>query len=724
MSDVPDGPPTGAVSQDASSSPSPRLSGPTPTPARRNTNDPYTFQWDDKPAGQPATPSTAGTDRAAAAPAGNSPEVDASGLPMQPLHERMSSFRNSAFGDAATGPAAPGEPAVPPPPALRQPDQPAAAVRPGGVEPAGPLPTLAAPAPPSGPAAERAPAEPQEPPTLLSDDPKGEPRTAVVEPKGSATPKPAPQGGSEPGVLFARKGPILSVETLGPRRIVVGKEAAYEVTIQNSGEVAADDVTVFVGLPTWADIVNSTASAGEARPAPQGRSDPLHWVVGRIEAKGREKLTLKLVPRQSRPFELAVRWDYRPASSQATIEVQEAKLVMSLDGPREVFFNKRQVYKLKLANAGNGAAENVVLTLMPVGTGQTQPVSHKIGTLAAGEQRSIEMELTARQPGSLSINIEAAGDGGARAELSERVLVHRAALAVQVEGPARQYVGTAATYKIRLSNPGDAPAKNVRVVVDLPTGMKYTAASEGAQLVGGSKVQWTFEQLAAREQRDVALRSTLALSGAARLEALSTADDDLTAAAEATTHVEALADLRLDVHDPEGPVPVGEETTYDLRIRNRGTKTAENIEVLAYFSSGVEPTSAEGHPHRVSPGQVVFSPIPSLAPGAEVLLKVHARGVTAGSHIFRGELHCKALGTRLVCEETTHFYPDGSIADPSLRAGEPALSAGSSGRPESGGRDALRTADRRSPPPAPLPPGPSGVPPPPSDDDAPASHGR
>ena len=34
-------------------------------------------------------------------------------------------------------------------------------------------------------------------------------------------------------VLFARKGPVLSIETLGPHTITVGKESAYEVSIVN-----------------------------------------------------------------------------------------------------------------------------------------------------------------------------------------------------------------------------------------------------------------------------------------------------------------------------------------------------------------------------------------------------------------------------------------------------------------------------------------------------------
>jgi len=41
-------------------------------------------------------------------------------------------------------------------------------------------------------------------------------------------------------------------------------------------------------------------------------------------------------------------------------------------------------------------------------------------------------------------------------------------------------------------------------------------------------------------------------------------------------------------------------------------------------------------------------------------LKVRARAEQPGNHVFRAEVHCKPLGTRLVSEETTHFYTDKS----------------------------------------------------------------
>ena len=231
---------------------------------------------------------------------------------------------------------------------------------------------------------------------------------ADTEPQRLATAKPA----NEPSVLIDHKSPLLSVETIGPRKIVVGKEAAYEVLLQNSGDVAAEEVTVTVGLPDWAEVAGTSASTGEVHPVQQDHHDPCRWVLGRIEARSKEKLALKIIPRQSKPFELAVRWDFKQAPSQAMIEVQEPKLTMRLDGPREVVFGKREVYKLKLGNSGNGPAENVLLTLMPLNSGDTHPITHRLGTINAGDERSIEIELTARQAGNLTIRVEANGDGG------------------------------------------------------------------------------------------------------------------------------------------------------------------------------------------------------------------------------------------------------------------------------------------------------------------------
>jgi len=572
---------------------------------------------------------------------------DLSGLdsPMlQPLHERLRSFQRSAFDG-------------------RGPSKPSPDSAPASGSPAVPQPADSAPkSPPVATYNNLTPTVPPE--RTFPMGPIGRP--VVVQP---TSPTVAPEDGPPPvgqerGLLFARKGPVLSVETVGPRQIAVGKESAYEVTIQNRGEVGADEVVVYINLPVWTDVVGARVSAGATQAAaPDRAAQPFQWRVGPLPAQGRERLLLKIVPRESRPFDLAVRWDYQPVASQAMIEVQEPKLVVGLDGPREVFYGEKEIYTLNLSNTGNGAAENVLIKLVPIGSGGNQPVSHSLGTVEAGQRKTIQVELTARQVGNLTIKVEVRGDGGLYAELAENVLVRRAALQVDVEGPKVQYVGGVAAYRVCVRNPGTAPAKNLNFSVSLPPAAKYLSGIEGSRLeANGTKLEWDLENLEPAGEQTFLLNCRLDLPGSTPLDVVSTADGDLTASAGMTTRVEAMADLVLEVKDPTGPVPVGKEATYEIRIRNRGTKKASNVQVVIYFSRGIEPTTAEGAPHKLEPGQVVFSPIPALAPREDLLLKVYARADMAGNHIFRAEVHCRPLGTRLVSEDTTHFYQDDSVS--------------------------------------------------------------
>jgi len=508
---------------------------------------------------------------------------------------------------------------------------------------------------------------------------------------GATAPARSAESPGNDGLLFTRQSPVLGVATLGPRRITVGKESAYEVAIRNSGQVAADQVVVSIDLPEWAEVLGAEVSKGATSSANPGG---FRWEVGRVEAASEEKLTLRIVPRQSRPFDLAVQWDYTPAVSQAVIEVQEPKLDMRLEGPREVLYGESRVYRLELVNSGTGDAENVEISLVPIGTGENLPATHKIGTIEAGGQKVIEVELTARQAGTLTIKVDARGDGDVEAHLAQQIAVYRPALETVVQAPPIQYVGTEATYQIRVSNPGTAPAKDIAVTATIPPGAQYVSSAEGGQVATDqSTVTWTLDSLDVGAEATFDLTCNLARAGLSRLEVVSTASGGLTASGDVTIKVEAIADLELDVTDPAGPVPVGSDATYQVRVRNRGTRSAENVEVVAYFSRGVEPISVEGGRHRTAPGQVLFDPIPSLAAGQEVTLQIKAKAGTAGNHICRVELYCKPLETRLVSEETTHFYGGTQLSErkPISR----------SANVKSATQDkAIRTADQR-PTPAP-----------------------
>ncbi|MCC7086929.1 MAG: DUF11 domain-containing protein [Pirellulales bacterium] len=462
----------------------------------------------------------------------------------------------------------------------------------------------------------------------------------------------------EKNLLFSRQSPVLSVETAGPRSITIGKEATYVVSVVNSGDAAAQDVKVSIRIPPWTEVVGATATGGAAQAVANKSEAPLTWNLPRLEENGKEQLSLRLVPRESRPFDLAVQWTFSPVVSQAMVEVKEPKLAMSVAGAEEILYGETKVYKLSISNPGTGDAENVVLFLSPVDGNSGSPTRHEIGNVAAGENKLVEVELTARQAGTLAIKGTATADGNLRAEAAQQILVRRAGLKVATEGPELTFAGTPAEFHVTVKNPGNAAADAIQVAALLPTGAKYVSSNGGQFVAEQHKVVWTIPSLRSGGQQEFEVQCILNSPGSNRLQVVALAASDLSDTTAMSTNVEALADLKLEVSDPRGPVPVGESVPYEIRIRNRGTKAAENVSVHGFFSGGIEPQSAEGGLHELVPGQVVFKPIASITPGAEVVLKIQAKAEQAGNHVFRTEVNCPAIGMKLAAEETTLFYGD------------------------------------------------------------------
>jgi hypothetical protein len=185
------------------------------------------------------------------------------------------------------------------------------------------------------------------------------------------------------------------------------------------------------------------------------------------------------------------------------------------------------------------------------------------------------------------------------------------------------------------------------------------------------KVTWNVGSLQAGGERVFELECALLSPGENRTQFVAVADGDLSASATSTTHVEALADLKLEVRDPQGPIAIGDEAVYEVQIRNRGTKMAEHIDLCVFFSEGLEASSVDGPAHEIATGQVLFKPIVSIGPGDTVNIRVHARAEKPGNHIFRAELTSHHPTTKLAAEEATHFYGEERLSRTQPREGDP-----------------------------------------------------
>ena len=444
--------------------------------------------------------------------------------------------------------------------------------------------------------------------------------------------------------------PSIEVETFGPRSIGLNKPANYEVVVKNNSSSAAERILVGINLPEWVDVQNVNLTTGNKEITDGKDKARLVWTIDRIEAGRTQTATILAVPRKAEGFDVGVEWTLVPRAGKANVVVTEPRLQMSISGPADVEFGEVARYLVTVRNPGTGTAENVTVKL-PEALGGERSV---LGDIKPGAEEVFQVELLARTAGELSLLAAATADGDLETSSERKITVRRARLDVTIEGPAMKFSGDVGHYKVIMTNNGDASANNLMAAVALPTGAKYISGIDSVSPIEDG-VRWQVGPLEPGQTREYKIQCQLNGSGDLQIEC-GVKQGDLAASAACVTHVETVADLVLEVEDPRGPLPTNKNVPYIIKVRNRGSRSAKAIELVMQFSEGIEPNSAEGHQHRIVPGQVLFSPIDVIEPGQEVSYEVTAAAHQQGTHIFRAQLTCNDSDSREIAEGTTRFF--------------------------------------------------------------------
>jgi uncharacterized repeat protein (TIGR01451 family) len=98
------------------------------------------------------------------------------------------------------------------------------------------------------------------------------------------------------------------------------------------------------------------------------------------------------------------------------------------------------------------------------------------------------------------------------------------------------------------------------------------------------------------------------------------------------TDVQGMPDVDLLVSESKRVVDVGGMTTFQIRLRNYGTKEATDLQVTATFSPNLEVDKTGGPKDidiKADKGVVKFAQIPKLGPGKEMILWTSVKVVGA-----------------------------------------------------------------------------------------------
>jgi uncharacterized repeat protein (TIGR01451 family) len=285
--------------------------------------------------------------------------------------------------------------------------------------------------------------------------------------------------------------------------------------------------------------------------------------------------------------------------------------------------------------------------------------------LGPNETRSVQLVCATKSGGEQKCDAIATAEGNLKAEDAAVFEVILPRLDLAVTGPRLRYLDRKAIYVFKIINPGSAPASNVTISDQIPEGFKFLTASDGGRHDFATRtVSWFVGDLTPGQSREVNLEVVAINTGEHKHKANVIAARGLRNDAEIITRVEGLPALLMELVDLDDPVEVGADTAYEIRVTNTGSKTETNLQLICTVPDKMEFRGANGAANtrfHVQGKEVIFEPLPKLAPRADAIYRVNVRGIAPGDLRFRARITADGLTEPVLKEESTKVYGDDAI---------------------------------------------------------------
>jgi hypothetical protein len=324
--------------------------------------------------------------------------------------------------------------------------------------------------------------------------------------------------------------PLVEATLAVPAAVIAGDSLTALLEVTNSGEGGARQVLAEVEL---------TDGLMHAK----GRQFRL--ALGSLRAGESRTLRLPLSVVATGPQQVQVLTSARGAPARtatAAVQVLGARLQFDLVGPSRRLVDRPANYALRLRNSSQAPVSGVTLQ-MQVAPGfdfesasdggewepENRSVVWQIADLGGGAATEVTARLVARQPGLVTHTAEWTSEFGDGETLEVQTQVETAPrLELDISEDADPVeVGSETTWRVVVRNDGSAPAQSVRLLLELPTGVRLVEAT-GPSRWGADQALVAFAQVPQLKPGARAVYTVTVMGekpGALRLKAQVTATD-------------------------------------------------------------------------------------------------------------------------------------------------------------------------------------------------------
>ncbi len=449
--------------------------------------------------------------------------------------------------------------------------------------------------------------------------------------------------------------PKCGITKSAPATATVNEQFAYNIEVSSLSASPAPDMVLTDNLPDGIEYISSQPQADVS-----GRT--LTWRLGTLAGNSKTSVSIQVKGTRTGKYtncaQVSGGQGLRCEACADTV-VNAPALQLEKQCPERVLICEEIPYTIIVRNTGDAPAQNVVVNDdLPAGL-QTQQgrnsVTAKIGTLEPGQAKQVKFTAKASKGGEYTNRATATADGGLSAEASCKTVVGQPALAITKNGPATRFIGRPVQYDISVKNAGDIDAVNTVVTDTLPQGAQFVEATAGGQYADG-RVTWNVGTLAPGASKDMSVTVKFATAGDVKDVVTATATCT-EANAEASTKIEGIPAILLEVIDIEDPVEVGGNTTYVIVVTNQGSANDNNIVITAILPDEQDLVDAKGPvDSKVDGKTITFEPYATLAPKAKIEYRVSIKALKAGDVRFKVSLKSDMIQRPVEETESTHLY--------------------------------------------------------------------
>ena len=465
--------------------------------------------------------------------------------------------------------------------------------------------------------------------------------------EGTGTPGPSALEGSQT--------PHITIEKVLPAEVVVDQPMTIKTVLRNVGRSSVKDIVLRDRVPQGTRLL-STAPEGTTT-----ASGELIWSLGNLNANEQIAVEMRILPYREGEIGSVASVGYT-AEASVRIAVTRPMLQVEVKAPQEVQLGQTANLEITISNPGSATATGVVLTAyVPEGfyhkDGKTLE-NRNIDTLKPKESKKLILPLTCTGPGVLVNRLVVKANGNLSVEEKTTIRALSPMLNLEIIGPKQRFLERKAGYRLVVSNPGTASAKNVDLVVYLPTALQFVSTNQsGVYEKSTHTVHWSLEELPPQEAGEIELVVLPIKSGDHTIRFAGNGQSGLKAEETQSLSVDGLAALSFEVACLSNLIEVGRDTVYEIRVSNRGTKSSGNVVVTANLSEGMNYVSAEGPVrHQSNAGVVLFEPLAQLESKGEKVYRITAKCLADGDHRISVKVQSDELRAPITKEESTRVF--------------------------------------------------------------------